>query len=241
VALIALFVALGGPAKAAKLIEGSTIRKGTIAGDRLRSNTITGKQVRNRSLSTSDLSSASIRSLRTPAVGSITGAQIAPKAIDGTRLAAGAVTAAAISAGSVGTAQIADGAIGAMQLGPASVSASKIADGSIGSAAVADGSLRTVDIGAFAGSVQVDFDPFNPGDCQVAELTPTPAGNGQPNASDDIIVVSPSAGWSDQLVVVGKPGASNKIRVVACYIATGNSVVLDPPPTTFRYVTFDAP
>ncbi|WP_026910906.1 hypothetical protein [Patulibacter minatonensis] len=54
VALLALFVALGGTATAAALIDGKRIRSGTV----------TGKQVKNRSLTSSDLSASTVKALQ---------------------------------------------------------------------------------------------------------------------------------------------------------------------------------
>lgn len=50
VALIALFVALGGSVYAANKINGKTIKKGTLPGNRLKPNTVTGKQVKESAL-----------------------------------------------------------------------------------------------------------------------------------------------------------------------------------------------
>ena len=51
VALLALFIALGGPAQARKLINGADIRKGTVRS----------AQIRDGSLTARDLSSAAVR------------------------------------------------------------------------------------------------------------------------------------------------------------------------------------
>ena len=72
---------------------------------------------------------------------------------------------------------------------------------------------------------------------------PLPTG-GSPNIADDVVVVSPPAGWSDFLIVTGKPAPGNMIRIVACWSAPSGARrrrLPDPPLTTFRYVTFDAP
>src|SRR5262245_2774117 len=55
IALVALFVALGGPAQARRLINGHDIRKGTV----------TSRQVKDHSLTTGDLRPSAVRSLRT--------------------------------------------------------------------------------------------------------------------------------------------------------------------------------
>jgi len=213
VALIALFVALGGPAQAKRLIDGGSIRKGTI----------TSKQIKNGSVAKADLSKATVRSLtETP-----------PSSVRSVQIADGSVLAPDLGLGSVGPGQLAPGA----------VTASRLAADSVGGGSVANGSLQTVDIGSFTGSVNVDFPAFNDSDrrCQVAEAPAAPAG-GDPNLADDVVVVSPPAGWSDFLIVTGKPAPGNVIRIVACWsMPSTPPTPPDPPLTTFRYVTFDAP
>jgi len=213
VALIALFVALGGPAQAKRLIDGASIRKGTI----------TSKQIKNGSVAKADLTKAAVRSLT----------QTPPSSVRSAQIADGSVLAPDLGLGSVGSGQLAPGA----------VTASKLATDSIGGGSVANGSLQTVDIGSFTGSVNVDFPPFNDTDrrCQVVE-TPAMATGGTPSIADDVVVVSPPAGWSDFLILTGKPAPGNLIRIVACWSApTGATVGPDPGLTTLRYVTFDAP
>jgi len=215
VALIALFVALGGPAQAKRVIDGATIRKGTI----------TGKQIKNGSVAKADLSKTAVRSLTA----------IPPSSVRSAQIADGQVLAPDLGLGSVGGSQLATGA----------VTASKLATDSIGGASVANGSLQTVDIGSFAGSVNVDFGQFDNDQnrCQKAEAPAAPTG-GNPNIADDVVAVSPPAGWSDFLVVTGKPAPGNMIRIVACWSAPVNAMPPDfpnPPLATFRYVTFDAP
>jgi hypothetical protein len=212
VALIALFVALGGPAQAKRLIDGGSIRK----------NTITTRQVKNGSLAKADLSKAAVRSLTATPARSVRSAQIAD----------GSVLAPDLGAASVG----------ATQLQPGAVTASKLAANSVGSGSVANGSLQTADIGSFTGSVTVDFDTFDldQNRCQQATTPAVPTG-GSPSIADDVVAVSPPAGWSDFLIVTGKPAPNNAIRIVVCYSAPSGTSTFDPPSTTFRYVTFDAP
>jgi hypothetical protein len=216
VALIALFVALGGPAQAKRVIDGGSIRKGSI----------TSKQIKNGSVAKADLSKTAVRSLTATPASSVRSAQIAD----------GQVLAPDLGLGSVGQGQLAAGA----------VTASKLAADSIGGGSVANGSLQTVDIGSFTGSVNVDFDQFDAGDnrCQRAEA-PAAATGGSPNLADDVVLVSPPAGWSDLLTVTGKPAPGNMIRIVACWSppppTPAPADLPDPPLTTFRYVTFDAP
>src|SRR3954469_23221039 len=55
VAFAALVIAMGGSAFAATLINGRSIRKGTIPGDRLGKNTLRGDRVKNGALTGNDL------------------------------------------------------------------------------------------------------------------------------------------------------------------------------------------
>ena len=239
VALLALFVALDGPATAAHLIDGKSIK----------TNSITTKQVRNRTLRTQDLSKTAIKTLQRTPTGSITARQLAPKSVDGSKLADGLIGARALAPKSVDSSKIADAAIGTTQLAGGAVTPSKIADGAVGAAAVADGSLQTRDVGDFYGSVAIPFKPFLPNTCQVAPFTPAPSVPGAVIA-DDVVSVSPgtASGWPDPIIVSANPGAGNTMRIVACRVgqdptkAPGDpSDVISVGQTTFQYVAFDAP
>jgi hypothetical protein len=219
VALIALFIALGGPAQAKKVLDGKLLGKGTV----------TGRAIKNGSLAKADLSKAAVKSLERTPSNSVRSAQI----VDGQVLAP----------------DLGAGAVGPAALAPASVTASKLAPDSIGGGSVANGSLQTLDIGSFTGAVQTDFEKFIPNTadplldrrCQAASA-PAAAIGGQPNIGDDVIAVTPPSSWPETVVVTGKPGANNTIRIIACW--TGTYPAQDPPdpgPSVFRYVTFDSP
>ncbi|HWH94726.1 MAG TPA: hypothetical protein VNT03_12765 [Baekduia sp.] len=244
VALIALFIALDGPATAARLVDGGSIRK----------DSITNRQVRNRTLGTQDLSHRAIRSLQTTPSRSVGTKQLrngavgtkalAGKAVDASKLADGAVGNTQLAAKAVDAAKMADGGVGSTQLATDAVTSAKIADGAVGAGAIADGGLQTRDLGDFFGSVSVDFEAFAPNSCQVAPVaSPQPAAPGQGNViADDVVSVSPGTnGWPDPIVITGNPGANNTIRIVACRIGGDDGTQIDPPATTFQYVAFDTP
>jgi uncharacterized low-complexity protein len=245
VASLALFVALGGPASAAHLIDGRTIRR----------NSISSTQVRNHSIKTVDLSALAYKTLRTTPARSVGATQLrdgavgsralAARAVDATKLAAGAVGNAQLAARSVDATKLADGAVGATQLGAGAVTSSKIADGSVGAAAIADGGLQTRDLGDFYGSVAISFGSFTADQCKESTiLNPQPSAPGQSNSiADDIVSVSPTtSGWPDQVFLSANPGANNTIRIVACRIGAEPQTSIDAPDnTTFYYVAFDTP
>ena len=104
IALLALFVALGGPAQAAHLVR-----------------RITSADVKDHSLKTRDLSRATVRDLRTPRDGTVTEAKILN----------GAVTRAKLAPGAVGTGEVADRAITSADVGINALTGTNIADGSL--------------------------------------------------------------------------------------------------------------
>jgi hypothetical protein len=244
VALLALFIALDGPAAAARLISGSSIK----------ANSVTNKQIRNGTLGTQDLSQTAIERLQTTPSrsvgtkqlrdGAVTAKAIGPKAVDASKLADGAVGNTQLAGKAVDGSKLADGAVGTAQLGADAVTSSKVADGAVGAAAIADGGLQTRDLGDFYGNVSVDFTPFEPNTCQQATITNLqPSSPSSPNMiGDDVVSVSPgTSGWPDPIIVVGNPGAGNTIRIVACRVGAEPAGTIDPPPTVFQYVAFDAP
>jgi hypothetical protein len=243
VALLALFVALDGPATAARIVSGSSIKR----------NSITNKQIRNGTLGRQDLSKRAQAYLRTTPAGSVGanqlragavgGKALADKAVDTAKLADGAVGNSKLAGRSVDGGKLTDGAVGSGQLAAGAVTASKVAGNAVGGAAIADGNLQTQDLGDFYGTVRVAFKPFAPNTCQFSAFTPNPSNAGGSNViADDVVAASPTTtGWPDAVIVVANPGANNTIRLVACRIGNDGGDPLPVPETTFQYVAFDTP
>jgi hypothetical protein len=223
VALLALFVALGGPAQAANLINGKLLRKGSV----------TGKAIKDRSLGMRDLSKASIRRLQSTPSGSVTEAQ----------LANGAVTPGKLRPGAVGSAAIAGGAVGSLQVG----------DGSLTGADVADGGLGANDIGRFWGHFSVvlgrDADgndhPISPGECWSAEPVGLAAERAGSDISQDVVLVTPGPQWPDKklTLTVRQSNRSSRFVLIACN-PLNYGVDNEVPPgmqVSFNYVIVDVP
>jgi hypothetical protein len=223
VALLALFVALDGPASAAHLINGKLLKRGSV----------TGKAIKNRSLGMRDLSKASIRKLQTTAAGSVTESKLANGAVTPGKLAPGAVGSGAIAAGGV--------------------TGGNIADSSLTGADIADGGLGANDIGRFWGhfSVVLGRDknqkdhPILAGECWSAEpvgLAPERAGA---NINQDVLVVTPGPEWPDKKLSLTVRQSSNASRfvLIACN-PLRNVVGNDVPAGTqvsFNYVVIGVP
>ncbi len=100
IALLALFIALGGPAEAAKVAK-----------------RVTSRDVKDHSLQTRDLSRKAVRALQTPRDGSVTAPKIAANAVTATAIADRSVGAADIALNAITASQIADGSLTAREVG----------------------------------------------------------------------------------------------------------------------------
>jgi hypothetical protein len=100
IALLALFIALGGPAEAAKVVH-----------------RVTSRDVKDHSLQTRDLSRKAVRTLQTPRDGSVTTPKLAPDAVTATAIADRSVGAADIALNAITGSQIADGSLTAREVG----------------------------------------------------------------------------------------------------------------------------
>jgi hypothetical protein len=229
VALLALFVALGGPAHAERLISGSSIKR----------DTVTSKQVKDRSLAQRDLSRPAVRALRATPAGSITAAKLAQNAVTSRALAPDSVAspsvadnslgAADLAANSVGTDEIADNAVGQSEIRSNGVSASEIADNSIDGGEIVDGGLSVRDVARQVGTLAWPIDPVDPGKCQLAWV---PVSGIQ--IAGDFVLISPTSAWPRELVyTVNGTDSESEFKVRACN--EGGSTPVPAARTTYAF------
>ena len=217
VALLALFVAVGGPAEAARLI-------GT-------------KDVKNRSLKTEDLSKKAVRTLRaTP-----------PNSIGTRQLRDGAITPVKLAPAAIGSAQLAQGAIGTRELRAGAAGSAQIADGAVTGAKVADGSLDARDTARFSGRFRVTVPAVAARDCWSGEPVGLAAEQAGADIAGDLVLVTPDASWPERqlaFTVRGStftiPGTAIRPRFVlaGCNVTGGTTAETD---VGFRYVVIDLP
>jgi len=220
VALLALFVALGGPAQAKHLINGKDIRKGTV----------TSRQIKDGTIAVRDLSKSAKRSLTA----------VADRSIGPSKLAPGSVSGTAIADGTVSAVDIADGAI----------TAGKLAPGAVTGATVLDGTLTTADVARFSGAFRVvaeDFGTIKAHDCWSREprgLAPELAGA---DISQDALLVNArssfdgrrlSFSYRTSAAVAGDPTAASRFVLTLCNRTDEDYA---PPSIAFSYVVFDLP
>lgn len=162
VALLALFIALDGPAGAARVAQ-------AVSGGKLRDNSVTGQKIRNGSLGYQDLSAQARRLLKVPGNRSVTRAKLATDA--------------------VGPAAVAAGAIRTDELALDAVDRARLRNDAVDSSKVADGSLFARDIASAFGQATLDFPALAPGQCLAL---PVKVPGGVQVADDVVAVSPPS-------------------------------------------------
>lgn len=217
VSLLALFVALGGPAQAERLIR--------------------GKDVKDGSLQARDLSRSARTALKQTPDGSVTTRKLAPSSVLTGTIADETITAADLAPNSVNADEIVDSGVGQAEIRNNGVGAAEIADQSIDGGEIIDGGLLARDVGRFAGTLIVDFSSLPAGACQAASVTNTPMDTANADISTDLIALSPAATWPTTLTYGAKSSTiTDQFLIYACNPGSGSAV--DPPPTTFRYIVF---
>lgn len=218
VALLALFVAVGGPAEAARLIG--------------------SKDVENRSLKTEDLSRKAVRTLQTTPRRSVGERQLRNGTVATAKLRDGAVTPVKIAPAAVGSDQLAPGAVGSRELRPGGVGSAQIADGSVTGAKLADGSLDARDVARFSGRFRVTVPAVAKHTCWSGEpvgLAPEQAGS---DISGDLVLVTPDSSWPERSLAFTVRGSANRSRFVlaGCNATEAATTEIE---VGFRYVVID--
>ncbi len=212
VALLALFVALGGPAQAAKLINGEKIKPGTGAS----------KQIKDRSLKLRDLGRSAVGALTATPDGSIGPGQLAPNAVTTQAIGPGSVltgnvadnslTAADLGTNAVGSDEVADNAIGQSEIRNNGVGASEIADNSIDGGEIVDGGLSIRDLAREVGTLDWVIAPLAIKECFVQRFPITTI-----QISGDVVLVSPTSAWPAGLVyTVNGTGSESEFKLQVC-------------------------
>ena len=220
VALLALFVAVGGPAEAARLIG--------------------SKDVKNRSLKTQDLSRKAVKTLQKTPRRSIGELALADGGVTTPKLRDGAVTAVKVAPAAIGGSQLAPGAVGARELRAGAAGPAQIADGAVGGAKVADGSLDARDVARFSGRFRVTVPAVADHDCWSGEpvgLAPEQAGA---DISGDLVLATPDSAWPERQLAFTVRGSANRSR----FVLAGCNATRTPTTETevgFRYVVIDLP
>lgn len=221
VALIALFVALGGPAQAERAVDRVATRLGH--------GSVTSAQVKDHSLQVADLSHKAVRKLERTPRGSVTESRLRNGAVTPGKLAKGSVRSTAIADRAVQGGDIALGAVGSLE----------VADNSLTGADVADGGLDARDIGRFWGHFSITVGPVLAGKCWQGDpvgLAPERSGA---DISSDLIKVTPGAAWPGSLTFASRVSTtSSRFTILACNPTTATVAAVLVP---FNYIIINVP
>jgi hypothetical protein len=220
IALLALFVALDGPAHAQRLINGKLLRTGTV----------TSRALKDRTVKTRDLSRSAYRDLKAVRDG----------AVSESKLTVGAVTSGKIAAGAVGTSAIADRSVGTADLALGSIGAAQIAPNGVGGAAVADGSLGARDIARYYGRFTMPVPSVPPRSCWSGAPAGLAAERARADISRDLVLASPDSRWPDDLLsfTVQNDGHVSRFVIQACNPGGYAAPAFE---AGFRYMIIDLP
>jgi hypothetical protein len=221
VALLALFVALDGPAQAARVVEGVAAK--------LKRGSVTSKQVKDHSLAVSDLSRKAVRKLQRTPRGSVTES----------RLHNGAVTPGKLAKGAVRSTAIADRAVQGGDIGLGAVGGLEVADNSLTGADVADGGLNARDIGRFWGHFSITLGTVKPGQCWQGDPVGLAPERSRADISSDVIKVTPGAAWPSALTFAARVSTTpSRFTILAC---NPTAVAAGAIAVPFNYVIIDVP
>jgi hypothetical protein len=220
IALLALFVALGGPAEAKRLL--------------------TGKDVKDRSLQTRDLSRKAVRQLRATPNGSVRERALANAAVTAVKLADSSVTAAKLVPSAVGASQLAPGAVGSRELRAGAAGGAQLADGAVSGAKVADGSLDSRDVARFSGRFRVTVPAVARDECWSGEPVGLAPEQADADISSDLVLVTPDVSWPERRLSFTVRNSANRSRFVlaGCNSTAGPSTEAE---VGFRYAAIDLP
>jgi hypothetical protein len=232
IALLALFVALGGPAQAKRLIGGKDIKRGAVRS----------KQIRNHGVALRDLTRGAVRSLQRTPDGSVGAAQLQPGAVTAGALAANTITGASITDGTITSAELADGAVTTAKIGTGQVRRSDISAGAVAQSEiatnavsgdeVADGQLAAKDLGDFAATLTLAVPGVPVDECRSLSAAATATARDS-TLLDDIVLVGQPQGWPPALTLSARPKDAATLDLTVCNV--GNALVA-PATRTFSYL-----
>jgi hypothetical protein len=140
IALVALFVSLGGVTYAAATIGTNQIKNGAVTNAKLRNGAVSGSKLRNGAVGRTKIARGAVRGDRI-AREAVTARELARGSVNGAVLADNAVSNAKLGLAAVTGVKLADGAVAGTKLADRGIAGSKLADGAVGSGQLADGAV----------------------------------------------------------------------------------------------------
>jgi hypothetical protein len=138
IALVALFVSLGGVTYAAATIGTRQIENGAVTTAKLRNGAVSGAKLRKGAVTVTKIGRGAVRGDKIAREG-VTARELQRGAVAGAALADAAVGASKLGLAAVTNAKLADGAVAGSKLADKGVAGSKLADGAVTAAKLAPG------------------------------------------------------------------------------------------------------
>lgn len=225
---IAVFMVLGGAtAFAATKIGANEIKANSIKTGKIVKEAVTAGKIKNSAVTEAKI-----------ADGAVTANKLADNAVTTPKIANDAVTTPKIAADAVTTERIASTAVTTGKLADGAVTNAKLAADSVEGAQIKAGSLVASDISTFETTATFNFPSIPAGTCD-RELATIPGSGSTANdsvlvtANADDLILAPSGGGFNLVVLGQGSNAGNTYRVVLC---NPSGAAVDPPSARF-YVT----
>lgn len=226
---IAVFLILGGATAFAAVQK--------IGANEIKANSIkTGKIVK-EAVTAGKIKAGAVTESRL-ADGAVTTNKLADNAVTAPKIAKDAVTTEKVLNNAVTNGKIANDAVTTTKLANDAVTSAKLGAGSVGSSQVKAGSLLASNISTFETTATLNFPSIAAGTCE-RQLASIPGSGETSNdsvlvtANADDLILAPSGGGVNLVVLGQGSNADNNYRVVLC---NPSAAAVDPPSTRF-YVT----
>lgn len=218
--LASLFISLGGPAWAAKLIDGASLKPGSVGTSKLKRDAVTtskikaggvtGSDIRNRAITDLDLS-ASLLARFTPKDGSITSGKLADGAVTTPKLAPNAIDGSKIQNDAVENDEVRDGSLTADDLGPNSVGGSELQAGVVDRSKLGRNAVGGPVLDG-SGTVSLNFPSIAANRCNfLGGAVPNDV-----NLSDDVILASPNPAFGFEVTYSVEIESSQTFAIKVC-------------------------
>jgi hypothetical protein len=214
IAMVALFVALGGVSYAAATIDGKDIKNKSVAGKKLKNKTVTGGKVKSDSLTGTQINESTL--------GKVPSASSADQA---------ASAATATTAATAANATTAANAVNA----DTAANATAIANNTVSSTKVQDGSLTGRDVGRRAGNSGINIGSVAANACEsfAPEIDATGA-----DMRNDAFAITFEDTWPTGLVYTSENSNSvGYVRINVCNVTNG---AIEAGTQSFHWVAFDS-
>ncbi len=238
IAMLALFVALGGTSYAAKLLIGpKNIQTNAVTHKKIKAGHVRGSEIKNGAVQMADLAGslqAQVQSNFELLDGSVTAAKLADNSVSSPKVVDDSLTPADLGGGSVESSEIAAGAVDSSEIGTSAVGDSELGSDAVDSNEVDNGGLNASDVGRYYGTESLNFPEIPAGECDGIDLDPTPAAE---NIQTKASLVTPGSGFDSEFSFHAEVEIST-LTLKACNHTGADADPDGAAGTSYNYIVF---